>query len=81
MTHGFDPSGQRPVRLHPTLALQRQDAAAALGIGVDTFDRHVKHHLRVVRVGTARLYPVAELERWLDERASSPMDDLNRGAA
>jgi excisionase family DNA binding protein len=63
------------------LALQRQEAADALGIGVDTFDRHVKPHLRVVRVGTVRLYPVEELDRWLAEQAASPMGDLERGAA
>ena len=48
------------------LALQRKEAAASLGVGVDTFDRHIRPHLKVVYVGDLRLWPVAELQRWLD---------------
>lgn len=51
------------------LALQRREAAAALGVGVDTFDRHIRPHLRCVYVGDLRLWPVAEIERWLESRA------------
>ncbi len=54
------------------LALQRKDAAAALGISADSFDRHVRPELRVVYVGDRRLWPVAELQRWLAERAMMP---------
>jgi hypothetical protein len=56
----------------PVLALQRKDAAAALSIGVDTFDRHVRPYLRCVYVGDLRLWPVAEIERWLDRSAILP---------
>lgn len=56
----------------PRLALQRKDAAAALSIGVDTFDRHVRQHLRCVYVGDVRLWPVAEIERWLSSHAILP---------
>lgn len=63
-------SGEPPVT---PLAYQRRQAAAALGIGVDTFDRHVRPRVRVVYVGGARLYPVADLQRWLAETASSPV--------
>jgi hypothetical protein len=52
-----------------TLALQRKEAAAALSLSVDSFDRHVRRHLRCVYVGDVRLWPVAELERWLAESA------------
>jgi hypothetical protein len=52
-----------------TLALQRRDAAAALSIGVDTFDRQVRPHLRVVYVGDVRLWPVDELRGWLERNA------------
>lgn len=55
-----------------TLALQRKEAAAALGVGVDTFDRHIRPELRCVYVGDVRLWPVAELERWLEGRAMIP---------
>lgn len=54
------------------LALQRKDAATALGVSVDTFDRHVRGELRCVYIGDTRLWPVAELERWLADHAMMP---------
>ena len=54
------------------LALQRKEAAAALGVGVDTFDRYIRPHLRCVYVGGVRLWPVAEIERWLVDHAILP---------
>jgi hypothetical protein len=56
----------------PQLAYQRKDAAAALGLSVDSFDRHVRPTLKCVYVGDTRLWPVKELERWLAERAMIP---------
>jgi hypothetical protein len=53
----------------PRIALQRREAAAALGLSVDSFDRHVRPHLRVVYVGELRLWPVEDLNRWLRENA------------
>ena len=58
----------------PCLALQRKEAAEALGIAVDTFDRHVKPVLRAVYVGSVRLDPVAELEHWLRAHAHGTLD-------
>lgn len=58
----------------PCLALQRKEAAAALGIAVDTFDRHVKPTLRAVYLGSVRLYPIAELEQWLRAHAHGTLD-------
>jgi len=55
----------------PTLALKRRQAAQAVSLGVDAFDEHVRPHIRCVYVGTERLYPVAELQRWLHERANA----------
>jgi len=48
----------------PRVALNRDDAAAALGISLDSFERHVQPDLRMIRRGKLRLVPVAELERW-----------------
>ena len=48
-------------------------AAAALDVGVDYFDDHIAPHLRVIRCGRKRLYPVTELERWLIDNAETPM--------
>jgi hypothetical protein len=53
----------------PRLALTREEAAAAIGIRIDSFERHVQPTIRMVRRGRLRLVPVAELERWLDENA------------
>jgi len=58
---------ESPHFVAPRLALQRKEAAAALNVGVDTFDRHIRPHLQVVYVGDLRLWPVSELRRWLDE--------------
>ncbi len=58
-------------RTVPRLALQRSEAAAALGI-TDHFDQHVKPHLPVVYSGALRLYPIQGLQRWLDDEAVSP---------
>lgn len=54
------------------LAYSKPEAAAALGISVDSFERHVQPDLRVVRLGKLRLFPIQELERWLDEQAARP---------
>ncbi len=49
----------------PTLALNVEQAAASLGVGVNTFRRHVLPHVGSVKVGQVRIVPVVELERWL----------------
>lgn len=51
------------------LAVSKTEAAKALGVSVDFFDDHVSQELRCVRRGRRRLYPVRELERWLDRAA------------
>lgn len=53
----------------PRLALTREEAAAAIGMKIDSFERHVQPTIRMVRRGKLRLVPVAELERWLAENA------------
>jgi hypothetical protein len=57
------------IREIPALAFNQQDAAAALGISVDHFERHVKADLPVVYTGSLRLYPRVALERWLEQHA------------
>jgi len=52
------------------LALNQQDAAAALDMGVDHFDAHVRPYLRPVYIGGARRYRVTELQDWLDKEAT-----------
>lgn len=53
----------------PRLALTREEAAAALAMSLDSFERHVQPTLRLVRLGRMRLVPVSELGRWLDKHA------------
>jgi integrase len=53
----------------PRLALTRGEAAAALGMSINSFERHVQPELRLVRHGSLRLIPVREIERWLAENA------------
>jgi hypothetical protein len=60
------------------LALRREAAARALGVSDETFDKHVRPSLPVVRLGSVRVYPVAALERWLLEHADSPAAELER---
>jgi hypothetical protein len=51
------------------IALSKSQAAGALGMSVDSFDRYVGAHVRCVRRGRLRLYPVSELQRWADDNA------------
>jgi hypothetical protein len=56
----------------PRLLLSRAEAAAALGMSLRHFQRHVQPHIRCVYSGQLRLYPVRELERWTEAQASEP---------
>ena len=54
----------------PRLALTREEAAAALGMSLDSFERHIQPTLRLVRLGRMVLVPVREIDHWLDENAA-----------
>ena len=56
------------------LALTRAEAAEALGISIDSFERYVQPEVRLVRRNSLRLVPVRELERWVDENAARTID-------
>ncbi len=58
------------------IALRRSDAAAALGVSDEIFDRHVRPGLPCVRLGSVIVYPVASLVEWLNRVATSPLDDV-----
>jgi hypothetical protein len=57
----------------PRVALTREEAAAALSMSVDSFERHVQPSLRMIRRGRLRLVPVSELERWADREAEATL--------
>lgn len=63
----------------PRLALPRAEAAAALGMSLDSFERHVQAEVCLIRRGRMRLVPVSELKRWLVENAERPMVDALGG--
>jgi excisionase family DNA binding protein len=58
----------------PRLALTRAEAAASLGLSVDSFERHVQQDLRLIRRGRLRLVPVSELTKWLDSNAARTLE-------
>lgn len=62
------PAG-RPVQSVPRLLLTRKEAAASLGMSLDTFERRVQPVIKLVPCGQLVLVPLRELERWCDERA------------
>ncbi len=51
------------------IALSKPEAAAALSMSVDSFERYVQAEVRCVRRGRLRLFPVTELERWASDNA------------
>jgi excisionase family DNA binding protein len=60
----------QPTAPVPRVALTYDEAAAALGVSLSHFRRHVAPELRVVRSGAARLVPLSELQRWADHAAT-----------
>ena len=65
-------------RAVPRVTLTKSEAAAALGISVDSFGRHVQPELRLIRRGRMRLIPVSELERWVAENATLTLNEMVR---
>jgi excisionase family DNA binding protein len=53
----------------PRFALTREEAAASLGMSIDSFERYVQPHIRMIRCGRLRLVPVSELEQWARDAA------------
>jgi hypothetical protein len=48
----------------PRVALTRAEAAAALGMSLDSFERYVQPQLRIIRLGRVRLVATEELVQW-----------------
>lgn len=58
------------------------EAAEALSISRDSFERHVMPALRLVRVGRRLLVPVAEIEHWVELNSAIPLlADLSPASA
>ena len=63
----------------PRLARSPVEAAEALGMSRDSFDRYVCDEIRLVRVGQRVVVPVAELERYLNRHAEWLAEALGCG--
>jgi hypothetical protein len=61
---------KRPRPSPPRLALTPSEAAQALGMSEDSFNRHVRPEVRVARVGRMVLVSTVELERWVREHSA-----------
>lgn len=62
-------STSRPVQPVPRLLLSRKEAAASLGMSLDTFERRVQPVIKLVPCGQLLLVPLGELEGWCDDHA------------
>jgi hypothetical protein len=52
--------------------------AVALGMSPESFDRYVRPHVKVMRLGDLKLYPVADLERWTEENSALTLVEAER---
>jgi excisionase family DNA binding protein len=64
----------RPIQPVPRYTLTRREAAAALGIRLNHFERRVQPELKVVISGQLVLIPATELERWVERNARHVVD-------
>jgi excisionase family DNA binding protein len=53
----------------PRVALTRTEAAASLGMSLDSFERWVQPSIRLVYLGKMRLVPISELQAWVESHA------------
>lgn len=70
-TRGVEPGSLAPI---PRVALTREEAAAALGVGLETFRTKVQPELQMIRRGSVRIVAVTELQRWIDENAERVLE-------
>lgn len=52
------------------LAMTKRQAAEALGVSVDSLERHVMPEIKVARCGSTPLIPCSELVAWLERNAA-----------
>jgi hypothetical protein len=70
----------RPVQPVPRLLLTRKEAAAALAMSLNHFERHVQPELKVVICGQLVLVPIPELERWVQRHARHLAEPLRQAS-
>ena len=62
---------ERPIAAVERLLYTREEAATALGMSVDTFERRVQPFIRVVPCGALVQVPPEELRRWVHANQQS----------
>jgi hypothetical protein len=67
------PERRLPIGMTPRL-LSRDAAAAYCGATAETFDEHIRPHIRPIEIGTRRLWDVRALDRWLDQQSGLVAD-------
>jgi hypothetical protein len=58
----------------PRKALNVNEACAALGVSWDVWHEHIEPDVRLIRIGRRKLVAVAELDRWLADRAEALLE-------
>jgi hypothetical protein len=56
------------------LAYTKSEAATALSMSVDSFERYVQPDLRLIRQGRMIRIPHSELERWIERNAARTLE-------
>lgn len=49
--------------------LTRDEAAAYCNVVAETFEKHVRPHVRPVEIGARTLWDIRALDRWLDQQS------------
>ena len=65
---------RHPPRPAPRLALNVEEACAALGVSWDFWHDHIAPEVRIVRRGRRKLVAASELQRWLDRNSELVFD-------
>jgi hypothetical protein len=71
----------RPTVPVPRICLTREEAAAAIGVSLSHFERHVQPHLRLIYSGSARLVSLRELEVWAERNSTIVATHRGRDAS
>jgi hypothetical protein len=58
------------------VALGQREAAAALGVCLNTFRSRIAPDLPVVYIGRRKLYSVRDLEDWFQRTKAKPLEGL-----
>jgi hypothetical protein len=59
------------------LAYRAEEAAQAVGVSDEFFREQIAPDVRAVRRGRVKLYPVLELEAWLERNAALALDGIS----